>query len=200
MKSASRFGKIFFSATIIIMVFLIASPVFAQYGYYPGYMGYPYSGNMGYPQYNMGYSQYGMGYPYFGYGGYSQYNMGYPYSGYSGYPYYGYYTGSSSASYEDADTELDEDDDNDDITVDEDDTISIILTSNQSAGYYWALDDDDLDDDVIEEVSSEYFPVYGTEQWIFEAIDIGGPTTIKLDYKNYYGSVIDTFEVEVTVE
>jgi len=41
----------------------------------------------------------------------------------------------------------------------------------------------------------------GSEQWLFEAKDIG-TTTIKLEYMRSWesGGVEDTFEIEVTVE
>ena len=103
-------------------------------------------------------------------------------------------------SYEDADVELDSGDDGDEITVDEDDTISITLTAYHGSGYYYVLDDDDLDDDVVDFDNALYLQSYGTEQWLFEAVGTG-TTTITLEYMNATtGTVMSTFDVEITVE
>ena len=95
---------------------------------------------------------------------------------------------------------MDSGDDNDEFTVDEGDTISITLTAYHSSGYYYVLDDDDLDDDVVDFDDALYLQTYGTEQWLFEA-EGPGTTTITLEYTNYStGTVMSTFEVEITVE
>ena len=182
MNISSRIGvKSIILPTVIFLGFLLifSNLSYAQY-YYPS-LSY-YGSSYGYSPY--GYSGY--------YGGYGS--------------YYGSYYGSSvisgftsATSYEDADVYIDSGDDGDEITVDDGDIISIILTAYHSSGYYYVLDNDDLDDDVVDFDKALYLQSYGTEQWLFEAVDTGS-TTIVLEYRNTSGMVSSTFEVDITVE
>jgi len=109
--------------------------------------------------------------------------------------------------YTDADVSLDQDDDGDLVELEVGETLSITLPSNASTGFAWELDTDLLDTDVIEKESSQLFSGYGglvgrnsSEQWIFEAVDLG-TTIIRLDYqRSWEDEAIDTIEFDISVE
>ena len=111
---------------------------------------------------------------------------------------------------EKTDVSLEDPDDGESITIHKGETIGLILPNHRDEGIKWVLDTDELDEGIIKKISDDQYPgyftgprwaaqpVFGKEQWIFEAIGTG-TTIIKMDYIDTTGE-LDTVSIEIEVK